>query len=483
MEYIPTEEIFGDLASPEGGIDGLLTHLRPEPSRAVSPAVLIDSVSPESTPSVHHSNLGVPHVVHDSDSESDSDSDSIIYTGCGKVDNPSPLFLATADDYEFKLQIPFLDPWVPSEEDEDMDVDQHLLGPEEAELADDECSPGAVQLESATSSAAVTPAQLSSPGMEEESNNITSPVSAAGDVESFVGGAILPRTSSTSPSSQIADQLNEITLSPVSRDGGHYSTTSNDLEDEEEQPDIMSTDVVLDSMERATCPSDRLESVEYEPDWSEGENTAVALPSSEGETELDGYSHVSDSEYASSDCDAAEHDDPDAWEDALSSDSEATGSEAEDDGEHDDDNCSMCPEAHESDHEEDANVYVSSDIDMDELPPSQPPKPRRVYEPLPASRLLGPRPIKGFHLSSDGGFQALTERYDELCNLERAGIANLGVQMFMGSPRRMPTKAERYRLMNTVEASEFKHRLDVHRHTAQCTVHASHATNFAASNE
>jgi hypothetical protein len=82
------------------------------------------------------------------------------------------------------------------------------------------------------------------------------------------------------------------------------------------------------------------------------------------------------------------------------------------------------------------------------------------------------RPIKGFHLSSDGGIAQLAMRYSAL---RKAVSGPLGVQHFVGSP-----KCGTHHALTNEEVSPF--RAIVGSHARTWTVHASHATNLVSAN-
>jgi hypothetical protein len=106
------------------------------------------------------------------------------------------------------------------------------------------------------------------------------------------------------------------------------------------------------------------------------------------------------------------------------------------------------------------------DLDLESSDESLPPSPL-LLRPAPPFPRDVPAPIKGFHVSSDGGLQALTARAAALRPISNA------VQCFTGSPRRqrIPTYAD-----DEVRAFRVGDK-------RWWTVHANHTTNLASADE
>lgn len=108
------------------------------------------------------------------------------------------------------------------------------------------------------------------------------------------------------------------------------------------------------------------------------------------------------------------------------------------------------------------------DIELDIVLP-----PRIPLVPHPPYAGDVPSPIKGFHLSSDGGLQALTARARAL---DLAGISGpIGVQCFSGSPRR-----HAHARMEEEEVAAFRESVPERR---WWTLHSNHTTNLASADE
>lgn len=98
-------------------------------------------------------------------------------------------------------------------------------------------------------------------------------------------------------------------------------------------------------------------------------------------------------------------------------------------------------------------------------------KPKPIYD-IPDVPFDVPAPIRGYHISSDGGIVELARRYLRLKE-SLAWPNDIGVQFFYGNPRKAPTIVrvkEIEDFAGKLQGTDFKH----------WTLHGSHATNLAS---
>lgn len=128
---------------------------------------------------------------------------------------------------------------------------------------------------------------------------------------------------------------------------------------------------------------------------------------------------------------------------------------------------------------EDSGSDIETHTDDDELPERLPLYQTEGVEGRPPASHLdqslfdAPEPIKGFHVSSDGGLAAVAKRFAEIL---RAVSGKSGAQTFVGSPRRHPREVNPDHIASFLEYMDGAP-LD------HWTLHGSHITNLASPDE